>query len=190
MKSKFNQRWLITATIWATALIMTYWNFSKVDQVARIHETSEQLRKENAFQHRNASKLQQVQKMYATHFKTVASPKLGFESVRNSLLELAALLDLKDIIITNRLNEATENQMPFNVKMIGNYVKSAEFVSALRRYPYLSITRSRILVVNVKGDSEINLDLVFKFNVKSPDTNETEALQASFSPSAQRGQIR
>ena len=108
MNSKLNQRWLIVGAIWLAALVMTSLNFSKIDAVARSRESSERLRKELVFQHRNSAKLHKVSSLYTSHFKPVASVKLGFESVRSSLHALAALLGLENVKIESRMAQALD----------------------------------------------------------------------------------
>jgi Tfp pilus assembly protein PilO len=182
MTSKMNQRWLIVGTIWFVTLVMTYWNYDMIDGVAAARENSERLRREYAFQHRNADKLHQVQALYASHFKPVASAKLGFESVRSSLHALAALLGLENVKIESQMAQAAETQLPFILRMTGDYQKAMGFVSALLKYPYLSINHSRIMVLSPKADAEIEIVLDFHFEIKSQQDIAHRPLRASALP--------
>ena len=179
MKSKLNRRWLIVGTIWLSALIMTCLNFSKIDAVARSREDAERLRKELVFQHRNDGKLRKVSSLHTSHFKPVASVKLGFESVRSSLHALAALLGLENVKIDSRMAQATSEQLPFLIRMQGDSNKVMGFVTALASYPYLSVQHTRVVVHNAHGDAEIEIELLFYFTIEPSEDAETNPLQAS-----------
>jgi Tfp pilus assembly protein PilO len=179
MKSEFNRRWMIAGMIWLTVLGMTFWNGSKIDAVAKARENSERLRKEYLFQHRNAERLLKIQNQYATYFRPVASVKLGFESVRSPLYALAAHLGLKNVRIENQMEQATAEQMPFSVRLIGDYEKSMRFVSALLTQPYLSVKNSRFTVQNERGEAEIEMELYFQFKIQPQNEMGRSSLQAS-----------
>lgn len=185
MTSKLNQRWLIVGVLWLAALAMTSLNFSKIDAVARSREGAERLRKELAFQHRNSVKLHKVNSLHVSHYKPVASVKLGFESVRSSLHALAALLGLENVKIESRMAQATSEQIPFLIRMQGGSDKAMGFVTALVTYPYLSIQHSRIVVNNTEGDAEIEIELLLNFKIEPPEDTGTNPLQASAASSAQ-----
>ena len=185
MTSKLNQRWLIVGTIWLVTLIMTYWNCHTIAGVAGTRENTERLRREYAFQHRHADKLQHVQSLYASHYQSVASAKLGFESVRSSVHALAALLGLENVKIESQLSQATETRLPFIIRMLGDLQKATGFVSALLKYPHLSIKQSRIEVLNPNGDAEIEIVLDFQFEIKSQEDIVHRPLQASIRPHVQ-----
>jgi hypothetical protein len=163
---------------------MTGLNFSKIDAVARSRESAERLRKELAFQHRNIGKLYKIKRLRISHFKPVASLKLGFESVRSSLHALAALLDLENARIESRPAQATSEQLPFLIRMQGGSDKAMGFVIALVTYPYLSVQHSRIAVYNAQGDAEIEIELLLNFKIEPPEDDETGPLQASAVSSA------
>lgn len=190
MTSKLNQRWLIVGTIWFVTLAMTYWNYYMIDTVAATRENSERLRREYAFQHRNADKLLQVQELYASHFKPVASAKLGFESVRSSLHALAALLGLENVQIESQIAQATETQLPFLMRMTGDYQKAMGFVSALQKYPHLSIKHSRIVVLSPKGDAEVEIEIDFQFEIKPQQDIVHRPLHASALPDAREARTQ
>jgi hypothetical protein len=175
---------LIVGTIWLAALVMTGLNFSKIDAVARSRESAERLRKELAFQHRNSVKLDKVNSLHLSHFKPVASMKLGFESVRSSLHALAALLGLENVKIESRMAQATSEQMPLLIRMQGGSDKAMGFVTALVTYPYLSVQHSRIVVHNAQGDAEIEIELLLNFKTEPQEDAETHPLRASAVPSA------
>jgi hypothetical protein len=179
MTSKLNQRWLIVGAIWLAVLAMTGLNFSKIDAVARSRESAERLRKELAFQHRNSVKLHKVKSLHVSHFKPVASVKLGFESVRSSLHALAALLGLENVKIESRMAQATSEQIPFLIRMQGGSDQALGFVIALVTYPYLSVQHSRIVVHNTEGDAEIEIELLLNFKIEPQQDTETNPLQAS-----------
>ena len=187
MTSKLNQRWLIVGTIWLSALVMTILNFSEIDAVTQSRESAERLRKELVFQHRNSVKLRKVDSLYTSHFKPVASAKLGFESVRSSLHALAALLDLENVKIESRMAQATSEQIPFLISMQGSSDKAMGFVTALAAYPYLSIQHSRIVVNNSEGAAEIEIELLLNFKLAPPEDAETNPLQASAVSSGRGG---
>ena len=178
MTSKFKQRWWIAGAIWMVAIIMTFWNFSLIKQVGSIRENSDRLRREFAFQHRNADKLRQIQTLYASHFKSVASIKLGFESVRSSLTALAALLGLSDVKIESQMAQVTDMHLPFKIRMLSNYQQATGFISALLKYPYLSIKHSRIEMVNSIGKTEIELMVDFQFQIETQSSDAPRPLQA------------
>jgi hypothetical protein len=179
MRSKLNQRWLIVGVLWLAALVMTGLNFSQIDAVARSRESAERLRKELAFQHRNNVKLHKVKSLNISHFKPVASVKLGFESVRSSLHALAALLGLENVKIESRMAQATSEQIPFLVRMQGGSDKAMRFVTALVTYSYLSVQHSRIVVHGAEGDAEIEIELLLNFKIEPPEDTGTNTLQAS-----------
>lgn len=179
MRSKLNQRWLIVGTIWLSALVMTFLNFSKIDAVAQSRESAERLRKELVFQQRNSVKLHKVSSLYASHFKSVASMKLGFESVRSSLHALAALLGLENVKIESRMAQATSEQIPFLIRMQGGSDKAMGFVTALVTYPYLSVQHSRIVIHDTEGAAEIEIELLLNFKLVPPEDAEINPLQAS-----------
>lgn len=185
MTSKFNQRWIIAGTIWLAALFMTHWNFTKIESVAKVRESNERMRKENLFQHRNADKLVHIQNLYRSYFKPVASVKLGFESVRSPLHALAALFGMENVKIDPQIAQATHEQIPFTMRMTGDYQKAMGFASALMKYPYISIAHSRISVLNPKGKAEIEMELKFQFRIELPDESPSGSLQAFALPSCQ-----
>lgn len=187
MRSKLNQRWLIVGVIWLAVLVMTCLNFSKIDAVARSRESAERLRKELAFQHRNSVKLHKVKTLHASHFKPVASVKLGFESVRSSLHALAALLGLENVKIESRMAQATSEQIPFLIRMQGGSDKAMGFVTALATYPYLSVQHSRIVLHNTEGAAEIEIELLLNFTLAPPEDTGTNPLRASAVSSSQGG---
>lgn len=178
MTSKLNQRWLIVGVIWLSAFVMTGLNFSKIDAVARSRESAERLRKELVFQHRNSVKLHKVKSLHVSHFKPVASVKLGFESVRSSLHALAALLGLENVKIESRMAQAMSKQIPFLIRMQGGSNKVMGFVTALATYPYLSVQHSRVVVHNTNSDAEIEIELLFYFTIEPPKDAQTNPLQA------------
>lgn len=179
MTSKLNQRWLIVGAVWLAVLVMTCLNFSKIDAVARSRESAERLRKELAFQHRNSVKLHKVNSLYTSHFKPVASVKLGFESARSSLHALATLLGLKNVKIESRIAQVTSEQLPFSIRMQGGSNKAMGFVTALEAYPYLSVQHSRIVVNNTAGDAEIEIELLLNFKIEPQEDAEPDPLQVS-----------
>ncbi|MGD8833541.1 MAG: hypothetical protein PVI54_04030 [Desulfobacteraceae bacterium] len=186
MTSKLNQRWLIVGAIWLAVLVMTSLNFSRIDAVARSRESAERLRKELVFQHRNSVKLHKVKSLHLSHFKPVASVKLGFESARSSLHALAALLGMENVKIESGMAQATSEQIPLLIRMRGGSDKAMGFVTALATYPYLSVRHSRIVVQNAQGVAEIDIELLLNFKIEPQQESETTALQAS-APSQERG---
>lgn len=182
MTSRFKQRWFMAGAVWLAAIMISCWNFAKIDSVATVRENSEKLRKEYAFQNRNADKLLRIQKLHRSFYKPVPSLKLGFESIRSPLKALAALFGMKNVLIEHQIARATPEQIPFTMGMRGNYQKAMGFASALLKYPYISIAHSRILVLNETGDAEIELELVFQIKIKPPHTPGQDALQASARP--------
>lgn len=182
MTSKLNQRWLIVGALWLAALVMTGLNFSKIDAVARSRESAERLHKELAFEHRNSVKLHNVSSLHISHFKPVASVKLGFEAVRSSMHALAALLGLENVKIDSRVAQATSEQLPFLIRMQGGSDKAMGFVTALAAYPYLSVQHSRIVVHNTEGDAEIEIELLLNFKITPQEDAATSPLQASAVP--------
>jgi hypothetical protein len=179
MTSKFNQRWMMAGAIWAIALLISFWNLSKIDAVAKIRESSERLRKEYVFQHRNADKLLQVQNLYQSFYKPVASVKLGFESERGPLQALAALFGLKNVHIESQMALASHDQIPFFMRMTGDHRKAMGFATALLKYPHISIDHSRVKVFNSEGKAEIEMELKFQFKILPPQQMEHGSLQAS-----------
>jgi hypothetical protein len=179
MTSKFNQRWMMAGAIWATAILISFWNFSKIDAVTTMRESSERLRKEYLFQHRNAEKLLQVQNLYQSYYKPVASLKLGFESARGPLHSLAALFGLKNVHIESQMALASHDQIPFSMRMTGDHRKATGFAAALLKYPYISMERSRIKVFNREGIAEIEMELKFQFKIEPPKQMGSGSLQAS-----------
>ena len=179
MRSKFNQRWLIVGMIWLIALSMTYWNCAQIHAVSMTRENSERLRKEIFFQRRNGEKFLQIQNQYASYFMPVASVKLGFESVRSPLHALAVRLGLRNVGIESHMAQATQEQVPFTVRMSGEYEKAMRFVSALFAYPCISVRHSRITVLNPKGEAEIEMELYFHFKIEPQGHIGQPSLQAS-----------
>ncbi len=179
MTSKMNQLWLAVGAIWLAVLVMTAWNFNKIDAIAKARENGERQRKEVVFRQRNSDKLQQVSKLHKSQFKPVASAKLGFESIRSALHALAALLGLENVQIESRMAQATTEQVPFVVRMQGGSHRALGFVTALSRYPYLSVQTSRIVVHDAAGDAEIELELVFNFRIETREETAPNSLQAS-----------
>jgi hypothetical protein len=179
MISKFHQRWIMAGAIWATAILISFWNFSKMDAVANIRESSQRLQKEHMFQHRNTDKLLQVQNLYQSYYKPVASLKLGFESVRGPLQALAALFELKNVHIESQMALASHDQIPFSMRMTGDHRKAMGFASALLKYPYISMARSRIKVFNSEKMAEIEMELKFQFKILPPQQMGHGSLQAS-----------
>jgi hypothetical protein len=179
MRSKLNQRWLIAATIWLLALLMTFWNCTEIDAVAKARENGERLHKEVLFQRRHAGKLHQIEDQHASLFKPVASVKLGFESIRSPLLALAALLDLRNVRIESRMDQATSEQMPFTIAMAGDYDKAMQYTDALLAYPYLLVRHCRFTASNPGKQAEIEMEMAFQFRIAPPDEIGHPQLQAS-----------
>lgn len=188
MTSKFNQRWIMAGAIWVTAILISFWNISKIDEVTKIRESNERLRKEYVFQHRNADKLLQIQNLYQSYFKPVASLKLGFESARGPLHALAALFGLKNVQIEYQMALASHDHIPFSMRMTGDHRKAIGFAVALLKYPYISMDRSRIKVFNGKGEAEIEMELKFQFKIEPPKQMGHGSLQASVLLEAQEVQ--
>jgi Tfp pilus assembly protein PilO len=182
MTSKLNPRWLAAALIWAGAIFASYLNYAQIQEIAFIRGKNDRLRQEMLFQHRNAARLDRIQSIQASYSLPVASAKLGFESVRSRLHGLSAKLGFQDIKIEGRMEQATENRMPFRLKMQGTYDKAANYIATLQSIPYLVLKSSRIVVATPKSAAEIELNFDLQFTIDPVQGLETSPLQAAADP--------
>lgn len=179
MKTKINHLWLVTGIIWLVAVLLTLLNGSRIDDLGALRERNQQLRKETMFQHRNITRLAQVERTHSLYSHSVASVSLGFESVRSQLQMLAAHLGLKNLRIECQTGQATEAQLPLSLTMHGDFAAARNFVSALQGLPYLVIRRSGIAVSDSGKKAEIEMELYFQFRIEPEDIGERNPLQAS-----------
>jgi hypothetical protein len=185
MRSKVNHLWLLVGITWLAALFTTYWNYTRINDVATIREHNELLRKEMLFQHRNDRQLAQIQKVQGSFYLPVASLKLGFETVRSQLNTLAARLGIGNLRIDYQTEQATDALIPFNLTMTSDLANAKRFISALHMLPYLSIKHSSITVPTARKQAEIEMELCFQFKIAPEDRTESPPLQAAAkSPSA------
>lgn len=182
MTSKLNPRWLAAALIWAGALIASYLNYAQIQEIISIREKNDRLRQEMLFQDRNAARLDRIQSIQASCSLPVASAKLGFESVRSRLHGLSAKLGFQDIKIEVQMEQATENRMPFRLRMQGSYDKAGNFLSALQSIPYLAIKSCRIVEATTTPDVQIELNFDLQFAIDPVQGLETSPLQAAADP--------
>lgn len=190
MTSRLDPRWLAAALIWLAAIVVSYFNHAQIQEVATIRQRNDRLRKEMLFQHRNAARLNQVQRMQASCYLPVASPKLGFESVRSRLNGLAAGLGFSGVRIDGRMEQVTESRVPFRLRMQGTFEKAGKFIAVLQSLPYLSMKHCRVVVANPGPDAEIELELDFQFKIDPTQGLEIRSLQAAADSSEHKAVTR
>jgi hypothetical protein len=161
-------RWLIAAGIWLVALGLTFWNLSKVGDIASTREQNERLRREVSFQRRHIEKLIGIEKVHANLFLSVESVNLGLIALRSDLLSLAAALGLQEANLTSDVTQAGDSQIPVNLRIQGTFRKTAGYLAVIEKKPYLQITHTYFKVVNEKGDTETDIAFTFRYSIKPP----------------------
>jgi hypothetical protein len=179
MTSRFDPRWMAAVLIWLAALFVSFLNHAQIQEVATIRGRNDRLQKEMFFQHRNAARLDQVQRIQAACYLPVPSPKLGFESVRNMLNDLTADLGFYGLKIESQMEQATESRVPFRLRMQGTFGKTGGLIAALQSIPYLTIKHCRVVIANPKPEAKIELEMDFKFKIDSAQGLEIRSLQAA-----------
>lgn len=184
MTFKLDPRWLAAALIWLVAILVSCLNFNHLQEIATIRERNERLHQEMLFQYRNAEQLNRVQSIQVFCSLPVASAKLGFESIRSRLHGLSANLGFQSVQIEARMEEITENRVPFRLKMQGNYKNADKFLAALQCIPYLAMRSCRIVVGTAKAETEFELDFDFQYKFDPAQELPIPSLQAATSPSS------
>jgi hypothetical protein len=187
MISKLNPLSLAGALVWSMAILVSCLNFSFIQEIAVIREKNEGLRQEMLFQYRNAAQLNRVQSIQAFCSLPVPSAKLGFESIRSRLHGLSAHLGFQVVNLDAQMDLATENRLPFHLRVQGDFEKSGDFLAALRSVPYLVMRGCRIVVGNAKPDAELELDFDFQYKndpVQELPIHSLQAVAAPWTPEA------
>jgi hypothetical protein len=179
MISRFDPRWMAAVLIWLAAIFVSYLNHAQMQEVATMRGRNDRLQKEMLFQHRNAARLDQVQSIQASCYLPVASPKLGFESVRTRLNDLAADLGFYGLKIDSQMEQITESKMPFRLRMQGTFEKTGGCIAALQSIPYLTIKHCRVMLANSKSEARIELEMDFQFKIDPAQGLGIRTLQAA-----------
>jgi hypothetical protein len=184
MTSKLNPRWLAAAMVWSLAILVSYSNYSHIQEIATIREKNDGLRQEMLFQFRNAEQLNRVQSMQEFCSLPVASVQLGFESIRSRLYGLSANLGFQSIQIDAQMEQTTDNRVPFHLRMQGKYKNAGNFLSALQSIPYLAIKNYRIVADTAKPDAELELNFHLQYKIDPTQELQIQPLQAAADPLA------
>lgn len=182
MTSRLNHRWLAAALIWAGALFASYLNCTHIQEIVSIREKNDRLSQEMLFQHRNAARLDRIQSIQASRSLPVASAKLGFELVRSKLHRLSANLGFQGIKINSQMEQASENRVPFRLRMQGTYEKAGNCIAALQSFPYLTMKSCRIVAYPLQPDAEFELEFDLQYKIVPAQELEIRSLQATADP--------
>lgn len=151
---------------------------------------NDRMREEILFQQRNAVQLDRAKNVQAACRLPVASVKLGFETVRSRLQVLSGNLGFNGVRIDGQMEQATENRVPFQLKMQGTLEKIRVWMAALKALPYLTIKSCRVVVAYPKSDASIEMELDFQFEIDPAGEFEIRSLQAAAHPQGQEAVAR
>lgn len=183
MNNPFKIKWLIVGCIWSTALILTYWNLSKIDAVIFIREKAEQIRREIIFKSQRSKHLEEIRKSHETLFYPVSSVALGIIFVDRHVRALASDNDLYNVDIRSQINPAADDQLSCQLSIEGTLEQVFQFLLELSKYPYLSIKHLGIQVSPLDAETKTELEFSFQYRILPHVEKEEPVLQVSNEPS-------
>ena len=168
MSTQMKLRWAAVGCIWILALAVTFWNGSKVDQVAASRQSNEQARRENDFLRQNANRLADTMASHDARFLAVESMDLGIVAMRSRLMALAAAFDLADVKIHPEMSQMGEDQVPCEISLRGPLGQAVGFVTALGNYPYLTVRRLGVSAAAGPHEMVMQIGFLFRYRIGAP----------------------
>jgi hypothetical protein len=182
MTATLRRRWLITGCVWAAAVCLTLWNLHMAQSVTAAREDGERLRRELAFQGRNAASLASVGRAHDALFLDVESVQLGAVMVQSQLRALGSDAGLERVAVTIPGAQAGGETPLLGLAFHGYLESTVRFLASLQPCPYLSVSHLHLLVDPVDGLVAGEMGLVWRFKIRPPADRVDDRLQASAPP--------
>jgi hypothetical protein len=167
MKPWLKNPWVPVGLLWATVLVLTLWNFQKVDSVLAAQAQARILQSELTFQRQNSHRLDRLWDDHSKLILPVDSIHLGVLYVKSVFSDLCNTLELSGMKMTVAPIQKETESIQLTLELTGPFEKIMNFLSGLDDHRYL---RDRQLVIKsdpVNAQTYCELSLSLRCKVKA-----------------------
>jgi hypothetical protein len=167
MKPWLKNLWVPVGLVWATVVILTLWNFQKIDSILAAQAQARILQTEYTFQKQNSHKLDRVWDDHSKLILPVDSIHLGVLYVKSVFSDLCNALELSGMKMTVAPIQKESESILLNLAFTGSFETIMRFLSALDAHRYLQDRQLVIKSDPVKGETYCELSLSLRCKVKA-----------------------
>jgi hypothetical protein len=167
MKPWLKNLWVPVGLLWATVIVLTLWNFQKVDSILTAQAQARIMQTELTFQSQNSYKLQRLCDDHSKLILPVDSIHLGVLYVKSVFSDLCSALELSGMKMTVAPIQKESELILLNLAFTGPFEKIMNFLSALDDHLYLQDKQLVIKSDPVNGETHCELSLSLRCKVKA-----------------------
>jgi len=159
MKPWLKNLWVPVGLFWATVVVLTLWNFQKVDSILSAQAQARILQTELTFQRQNSHKLDRLCDDHSKLILPVDSIHLGVLYVKSVFSDLCNSFELSGTKMTVAPIQKESELILLNLAFTGSFEKIMNFLSALDDHRYLQDKQLVIKSDPVNGEAHCELSL-------------------------------
>jgi hypothetical protein len=167
MKPWLKNLWVPVGLIWAMVVVLTLWNFQKVESILSAQAQARIQQTELTFQSQNSHKLDRLCDDHSKLILPVDSIHLGVLYVKSVFSDLCNALELSGMKMTVAPIQKESELILLNLAFTGPFEKIMNFLSALDDHLYLQDKQLVIKSDPVNGETHCELSLSLRCKVKA-----------------------
>ena len=171
MKPWVKNLWVPVGLLWAMVVVLTLWNFQKVDSILAAQAQARIQQTELTFQRQNSHKLERLGEDHSKLILPVDSIHLGVLYVKSVFSDLCNALELSGMKMTVAPIQKESEPVLLNLAFTGSFEKIMNFLSALDDYRYLQDKQLLIKPDPVNGETHCELSLSLRCKVKAREVD-------------------
>jgi len=166
MKANLTTRWIIIGLIWTCALILTYWNITKISLTLAEMEKEEIFRQDDLFWKYNSENIAIVLEKRDSFVLPIESIKFGLLSVENSLISLASKYKFNAVQVESVPGQTGDSSIMLSLYFEGPFEGILSWLETLQNeLPYLPVRRLKITTDPFSKQAKFQLQLYFRYNI-------------------------
>ena len=171
MSDRLKTRWGVIGIVWTAALIMTYWNFIKIETIEKAREKKEIYLMDERFWHRNASNISQIMEKRTALIQEVESLKLGVFEFEDNLKNLARKLGLRTVKLVSQAHSDQDGVLPVQISFQSNFSQATQWLDRVKlELPYAQIESIKIVADKPANQAEFVVSIYYRYNLSSTET--------------------
>jgi hypothetical protein len=171
MKPWLKNLWVPVGLLWATVVVLTLWNFQKVDSILSAQAQARILQTELTFQRQNSHKLDRLCDDHSKLILPVDSIHLGVLYVKSVFSDLCNAFELSGTKMTVAPIQKESELILLNLAFTGSFEKIMNFLSSLDDHRYLQDKQLVIKSDPVNGEAHCELSLSLMCKVKAREVD-------------------